>query len=284
MTTRIDLDVVPPAVGTLHRSSAVVELGLASDEYELLRLQCPIGHVLLRANDPDELLRHMSSSACALVVLDGTMFSTTAIQRIVEVAVARDLPLVLMVHLSMQTAQQLLLCAAAGASLSVVLKGFDDLPRCVAGVLASHRPLDAVSALAHRFPGDCSAQTRLLVAEAAVLGRRKSTVVEWAAVRGESVRSVERRLAEQVLPTAKHILNRILLLHTIWRISVLNWPPKAAAAAAGAATTRDLFRPLRRAGPIQMRGALKLPSFPDACDEFFRWISSPQVRTQRSDR
>jgi hypothetical protein len=274
-TSRRDVDYV-------RGSSQVVTLGLATDD---LKLICRTGvSVALNTTDHNEFVRCVATGNVAAAVFDDALLSAAAVRRIAEAAATRGVPLIAHVPLSQRSAEHLLCCARVGASVAVALREFDDLGETVTRVTWSRRASDSVTYLGSQYPEDWGIQVRLLLTEAAIVSRRKTTVSEWARARGGGVRTLQRVLAEQRLPTGKHLLNRMLLVHTAWRMSVLNWPPKSAASAAGAVTVRDLYRPIRRVVPPHRRGAAHFFRFPEASDEFIAWIWAHLSGGRQPDR
>lgn len=242
--------------------------GLSGEEHELLRGHESVGHELVRVSDHGALIRQMVSGERVIVVLDSATVSDSALGGIVETAASRNLPLVYVITLTPRVARHVLACSRAGVSPTIVIRGFDYLDRSIGKLIANGRAPDAISAVASGFPNGWDEGTKALAAEAAVVGRGACSVAAWAGARGESVRSLDRRVADCLLPTAKRLLTWMLFMHTAWRIEAMGWPPKKAAAEAGVDSPRELARRFRRVIPEQVDAPLRRLCFPEAYESF----------------
>jgi hypothetical protein len=255
----------------------IVAYGIPTDEYERLRTPDSTHHELVRARDSGALLRYLAIGERVAVVLDGTTLGDSEFRRIVEILVSRDVPFVHVFTLSSRTARHVRICAEAGASPTIVMRGFDDLEQGVRKLIAGGRG-GAVAALARALPEAWGEGTKTLAVEAAVVGRRVCSVAAWAAARRESARSLDRRVGESPLPTARRLLTWMLFLHTAWRIDVEGWPPKRVAGEAGVASPHELVRRFRRVIPEQVDVTLKHLGFGDACESFLHVIGRTEFR------
>ena len=245
----------------------LVAYGIRGDEYERLRRPDSTHHELVRATDSGALVRYLATGERVIVVLDSTTLSDAALRRTAEMLVSRDVPFVHVFALSSRTARHVRMCAEAGATPTIVARGFDDLEQNVRN-LAAGGGGGAVSALARALPEAWGETTNTLVIEAAVVGRRVCSVGTWAAARRESARSLDRRVAVSPLPTARRLLTWMLYLHTAWRIDAQGWPPKRAAGEAGVASPHELVRRFRRVIPEQGEVRLRHLGFGNACESF----------------
>ena len=68
-----------------------------------------------------------------------------------------------------------------------------------------------------------------ILASAALVGDRRTSVNELAHSCGLAKRTLEWRLAASGRPTARTVLGWMTALHAVWRMEVLGWSPKRAA-------------------------------------------------------
>jgi hypothetical protein len=114
----------------------------------------------------------------------------------------------------------------------ILLAGFDD----VAGRLRKlTRDTQAVAAhaciLQHLVPMAAPAVVDI-IACAAVIGRRRSSVADLATAMGVAQRTLQWRLSTGGCLPARDVLGWITTLHTCWHLHVCGWPAKRVAAEA----------------------------------------------------
>jgi transcriptional regulator GlxA family with amidase domain len=85
-----------------------------------------------------------------------------------------------------------------------------------------------------------------IVTAALVLGKRRVSVRDLAAVTDTPLRTLEWRLAQCDMRPANEILGFILSLHIVWRLEAMAWPLKRIACAAGFTSSAALCRYVQR--------------------------------------
>ena len=86
-----------------------------------------------------------------------------------------------------------------------------------------------------------------IVAGAAAIGDRRSSVAQLARLIEQSTRTVEDRMASVSTLGPKKLLLRMLALHALWRSAELGWSGKRIASAAGFSPPAAMSRPVERA-------------------------------------
>lgn len=90
--------------------------------------------------------------------------------------------------------------------------------------------------LASRLSSLRSDAASTILASAALLGNRRTSVNELARLCGLATRTLEWRLAASARPTARTVLGWMTVLHAVWRMEILGWSPKRAASEGGFAS------------------------------------------------
>jgi AraC-like DNA-binding protein len=128
----------------------------------------------------------------------------------------------------------------------VSLIGHDDL-QCDLRALASDPPWhDAEQPLVARLAHQVPLLARNTIILAALTAKRRVTVEQLAEVSAVSFGTLRYRLREVGAPTVREVLGLFLCAHTVWRLDVLSWSVKQAAAAAGFRNTSALANYVRR--------------------------------------
>lgn len=148
-------------------------------------------------------------------------------------AAAPSLPLIVEMQLSRTAARQLLTIAALEPAPRVVIRGVDRLEVVVEEVLEHGSEPGAHGEIACTLLPLVPSGAIDIVATAAVVGHRRSSVARFARICGLSSRTVEWRLQVARLPVPVKLLGWMLSLHGLWRLDVLGWTAKRVAAAAG---------------------------------------------------
>jgi hypothetical protein len=144
-----------------------------------------------------------------------------------------QIPLCVAFDLCPASARQIVALADAALDLRLVLRGFDDVMLSISEMLEgdpAQRPERAVIRL---FTERSSTATVPILLGAALIGRRRSDVRRLATLSGSSVRTLNRRLETEALPTARVLLGWSLALYASWRMEVFGWSAKRAADGAG---------------------------------------------------
>jgi len=225
----------------------LLAFGLSVEDHQALkRQQWPWQWELVTLPNCSSLIDRMARGDHLIVVVDIDAVTDTDVSAILGAAASSGVRLAYRVSLTSRTASQIVACAHAGVPATVSLRGFDRIQESVTSlVTATHAP-DGTASIVARLADCLDTESLAAATEACLVGRRAATVAGWAAVTRESTRSLERRVANTILPHPKRLLAWMLVLHTAWRVQQLGWPAKRAAADAGLSTARTLASRMQR--------------------------------------
>lgn len=212
-----------------------------------------------------EAVQHRSVVA---VVLEPQGESDADIRGLASALDAREsaIPVLLRFAPRITTIRQLLVYSRLMRDMRLSLRGFDELSPCVSN-LTSSSDRSAREAIVGRVGSLVTRDVRHIVVCAAICSERGCTVSELAGLCGMSTRTVEERLALSRVMGAKRLLMRMLVLHTLWRESVLGWSAKRAAVAAGFASADALARRIQRVTGRRPNDLIANRSFSDVLED-----------------
>jgi AraC-like DNA-binding protein len=144
-----------------------------------------------------------------------------------------DPPVVVLLPLTIATARDLLVLSRSGLDVRVLIKGYEDLAAEVRALRAARPEPCADATILRRIGGLVNPPALKVVVGAVVSGKKRLRVHDLAQRCGHVVRTMERVLSGAALPKAGHLLGWSTALHGLWRLEVLEWPIKRAAAEAG---------------------------------------------------
>jgi AraC-like DNA-binding protein len=137
-------------------------------------------------------------------------------------------------------AREVIELSRLGFAFTVRLRGYDPFERLAKELDGDPTIGDATSTIVRVATAGAEDSVREILAAAMILGERRCQVGAVARVCGLSQRTIERRLESAHLPPVWRLLGWSLVLNAAWRLDVLGWPVKRAAAVAGFAN-RETF-------------------------------------------
>jgi hypothetical protein len=242
---RAALDAARPRTPIFHCSSA-------RQLHDQLQLRVPRGIVI-------EL--HPEASREISIVIDAIH------------AFPEQVPLLVRFRATEPMVRQVLRCHALVDDLRLSLCRYDGILRSVERLSLPAEHDEARRIILAQMECAIPARSLDLGACAAIIGEQRASVQQFAATCRISVRRLEEKLAESQLPSAKRLLMWTLTLHTLWRMSRLEFSSKRAALEAGFSSVEALSRRIERTiGARSMRTASG--AFPHALDRFTRILRS----------
>jgi hypothetical protein len=216
----------------------------------------------------EELLVRIADGRHGLLVLDPRALSDVAIAKIARAVQQNDTRLVPILSFGPRAIQIVQICVATQARMAVVIRNVDQIKEHLNVLLEDEGIESGLPSILRNFPEDWPEDTRVLMTQAAILGRRATSVAQWAELRGESPHTLERRIADSLSRPPKPLLTWMLCLHVAWRIERLGLSLKTVAASAGVTSPGEIRKRLQRILPPSMDAPLKDISFTDACTAF----------------
>jgi len=112
-----------------------------------------------------------------------------------------------------------------------------------------------------------------IVVASILVGFPKRSVTKLSRMCQLSTRTLERRLAEAGVATAKQLLARSLCMHALWYLEVHEWSFKRTSTAAGFSSPSLLGEYLKRHCHLSYRQLLTTGSFARSVDQFAETLS-----------
>lgn len=143
-----------------------------------------------------------------------------------------ELPFLVHAQLKRSVVRDLVSLSRSVSALQISLCGFDDLVEEARRVIDGRREPSPDQAILKSVAAHADGVLDI-VATAAIVGRRRTSVRELADVLRLRPRTIEWRLKSVGMMSPERLLGRMLSLHVLWRMQKLEWPLKRIAAAAG---------------------------------------------------
>lgn len=150
----------------------------------------------------------------------------------------------------------------------VSVHGFDDLGSDARHAAAGTPETNPQLVIIHHAASVVPPAARLATCAAAVLGARRASVADLAALCGISVRTLEWRLRSARMMTARRLLRWMMTLHATWHLDVRRSTPKSIADGMRFASTAALYSLLARQMVRAPTGELRRLGFHGALARF----------------
>ncbi len=195
--------------------------------------------------------------------------------------VSEYVPLLLRVRLTAPVTREIARVSKVTSNVHISLRGIDSLEADVQRLLSDGTACIAEQSIIGKIER-LHPRIRDIVVAAAVAGRRRVGVKDFASFCEMPVRTLEWRLQAANAPTARRLLGWMVALHTAWRMDGLGWPLKRAALAAGFSSPEALGNYIQR--HAQMRPVvLCRAGFGSVLDSFMQEVApARQVRESPS--
>lgn len=227
----------------------------------------------------DELVEAIRTQPASAVLVEWTPETAFRLRAIVDAirSAATPIPILIRCSMSRQVALDILSVSPLVLDLRISLRGYDDVSVCAAQLLLRHDALSARSHLVARVTEVSPPLAVAVIATAAIVGERCSTVRCLADVCHMPVRSLEHRLSEAGVVPAKRVLLWMVALHAAWRRERLCWSSKRTSAAAGCRASRELTARVRRVLGVSVADLGEHVRFDAAFDQFAKCLTRPST-------
>jgi hypothetical protein len=161
-------------------------------------------------------------------------------------AALSSLPVILRMSISPIEVREIVVAAEWLSRARVSLRGFDDIWCDLAQVLESDVEPTPEMKLIHLLPECQTVPVRSIAIASVLLGRRRTGLPALSRACGVASRTIEWRLKRWRCGTAGELLGWSVALHALWRLDMLEWPLKRAAADADFADASTLSAYIKR--------------------------------------
>jgi hypothetical protein len=164
----------------------------------------------------------------------------------------RRIPLLLLIESTSAALNEVIGMASKASHLQVSIIGFGALGREVKAFTGKPRERCAEQSIIQLvLPHIEGRLAREIVVVAAIAGKRRMETRTLALMCGISQRTLHHRLREASLPTARGLLQWMMVLHTAWRREVFGWNVKRSALEGGFSTSAALSNAIFRTAQLR---------------------------------
>jgi hypothetical protein len=157
-------------------------------------------------------------------------------------ALRHHVPTIVRTHLTRATVPTIIALAATTGVSRLSFRGASDLTVDLRQTLDG-QPTWPELPIIHTL---CTSRGNPILIAAASISSRRTGIQQLARLLEMAPRTLQLHCAQSRLPEPRALLGAMLALHTLWRLDILNWPLKKAAAAAGFRSTEALTNYIHR--------------------------------------
>lgn len=181
-------------------------------------------------------------------------------------------PVFLVCDLSPAAAEEVARLARAAIDVRVWLRSEGLFGNALAAFVAGGVPDGPEAVMLRKLPQGRSRTARLVITIAILLGARKRDVAALSAASGMSIRSLQRLLYAEGLPSPRELLGLSMTVHSMYRIDCMGWSVASTSDFMGYRESHQLVHAISRRTGMPPRRLSHTAGFHEVLDRFERAI------------